>query len=284
MYVCACALLHVHLLVCACAHTCVCLRVHACVLIRVCMFVCVCVCADLIRHYFFRLDEQEGSIIWSRSREGSRSSNPNKVLVLEVHREPSNTVKNLPKFSPGDLHCYSFWVGTSGGVLDLLAYNEDAYNVWLIELERVASRNASRAPSALQAFKGTSVIRSRPSSSGGSLSGSRHTAKVGMSPGGGGAGTYREDRGGSVNTSVFVSDRQNRNGIVNDISHNSNNYTNKEMSPKGKQVAPLSSKHTPTSSPSSSRRSGLSFIGETVRSDRPDNLHITSSLPQGTVI
>ena len=89
---------------------------------------------------------------WSRSRKGiSRTSS--KALVLEVHREPSNTVRNLPKVSPSDLHYFSFWVGTSGGVLDLLAYNEDAYNVWLLELERVAGKNANLSRSTVQGFK-----------------------------------------------------------------------------------------------------------------------------------
>ena len=86
------------------------------VIVPVCVFVCLH--ADLVKHYFFRLNEQEGSIAWSRSRKGiSRTSS--KALVLEIHRKPSNTVQNLPKFSPSDLHYFSFWVGTSGGVHDI---------------------------------------------------------------------------------------------------------------------------------------------------------------------
>ena len=40
------------------------------------------------------------------------------------------------------LHKYVFWVMTSGGVLDLLAYNENDYSSWLREIGQVAVTNA----------------------------------------------------------------------------------------------------------------------------------------------
>ena len=122
--------------------------------------------SEPIKHYYLRLNTQEGLILWSRSREQS-FKNPSKALVLDVHRGPSNTVKSLPSFSPHDLHIYTFWVATSGGVLDLLAYNQDSYEIWITELERLASDNAAKGGPAMVAggFKGNSVHSSRPSSS-----------------------------------------------------------------------------------------------------------------------
>jgi hypothetical protein len=116
---------------------------------------------ESVRHYFFRLNEQDGSICWSRSREGA-FRNPSKALVLQVHKGPSNTVKKIPKFSPNDLHCYTFWVETGGGVLDLFAYNEDSFRLWVMELEGMALRNSSAVGH--DKFKNSSV-HSRPSSS-----------------------------------------------------------------------------------------------------------------------
>ena len=239
----------------------------------------VCLHADLVKHYFFRLNEQEGSIAWSRSREGmSRTSS--KVLVLDVHREPSNTVRSLPKFSPSDLHYLSFWIGTSGGVLDLLAYNEDAYNVWLLELERVAGRNANLSRSTMQGFKGSSV-HSRPVSS---LSSTRQTARVSMTPRRVGAGgVYDNAPPGegheNADTSVFM-----RSQNVNDdlaSGYDVNRFSKKVLS-KNVQVIPLASSST-DSSPPSSRRSELSFVGETFQSGRPTSL-LVDSRTQGTVI
>ena len=68
----------------------------------------------------------------------------------------------MPKFSPNDLHCYAFWVATGGGVLDLFAYNEDSFLVWMAELEAMVLRNSSAADR--EKFKSSSV-HSRPSSS-----------------------------------------------------------------------------------------------------------------------
>lgn len=117
-----------------------------------------------MRHYYFRLNEQEGAIYWSRSRDNSLKK-PSKALVLQVHKGASNAVKDIPKFSPADLHCYTFWVATGGGVLDLFAYNEEAFRAWLSRLELLSARNAGNA-AALHNFKNSSVYGgSRPVSS-----------------------------------------------------------------------------------------------------------------------
>lgn len=118
-------------------------------------------CTEEVKHYYFRLNDQEGSIYWSRSREGA-FKNPRKALVLEVHRGPSNTVKKMPKFSPNDLHCYAFWVTTGGGVLDLFAYNEDSFLAWMAGLEVMVLCNSSSADH--EKFRSSSV-HSRPTSS-----------------------------------------------------------------------------------------------------------------------
>lgn len=96
-----------------------------------------------MKHYYFRLNKQEGLICWSRSREGA-FKNPNKSLVLQVHRGPSNAVKKTASFSANDLHCYAFWVATGSGILDLFAYNEDSFKTWIAELDRMASINDNK--------------------------------------------------------------------------------------------------------------------------------------------
>lgn len=124
---------------------------------------------ECVKHYYFRLIEEEGVICWSRSRETSYKS-PAKALVLQVTKGPSSTVKKIPKFSPDDLHCFTFCVLTGGGALDLFAYNEDAFRTWVNKLEGVAAKNSSLLASlgsgsrSLAQFKNSSV-NSRPSSS-----------------------------------------------------------------------------------------------------------------------
>lgn len=193
--------------------------------------------------------------------------------MLDVHSEPSNTVKNLPNFSPDALHCYSFWIGTSGGVLDLLAYNEDAYKVWLIELERVAKRNGSMSRSAVQAFKGSSV-HSRPASSHGGSA--RHTPRSAVSPEAmGGLGGSTDGSGVTIDTSVFV-----RGGGSNldtiPVGHDlSVPSSDRSLFSKGRQVVPIAS--SSGSCPPSARKSGLSFIGESYRPDGSgDHVHLQS--------
>lgn len=58
--------------------------------------------------------------------------------VLEVHKGPSPTVQHCAMYSPADLHKYVFWVMTDRGVLDLFAYNEDAYITWVKEMDKLA--------------------------------------------------------------------------------------------------------------------------------------------------
>lgn len=216
---------------------------------------------ELVKHYYFRLDEEEGSIGWSRSRDAFFGTF-SKALVLEVHGKPSNTIKNLPKFSPDALHFYSFWVGTSGGVLDLLAYNEDAYKVWLIELDRVAQRNASLSRSAVQAFKGSSV-HSRPASSHG---GAKQTPRSAVSPGDVGIrgldGSPADRSSVTMDTSVFVREREpSGDGLQVESDQSILNSTSRA---KGTQVVPVAT--VVGSSSSNVRKSGLSFIGESYRS------------------
>ena len=79
------------------------------------------------------------------------------------------SVKKNPSYSPGDLHKHVFWVLTGGGVLDLFAYNEDAYKMWLDNVGSVASMNAKRGIENLNVKK-QSKTNSRPSSSHGRYS------------------------------------------------------------------------------------------------------------------
>ncbi len=156
----------------------------------------------MVRHYYFRINEEEGSIYWSRSHEVT-FRNPRRALVLEVHKGASNTVQNLPQFSPTSLHCYCFWVITSGGVLDLLAYNEDTFILWTTELERLASKSKLRGPGvSVQNFKSDSV-HSRPSSSLGMSSLSK--SSIVPFDGGRGVGENEIDtHRSSFDSSIFV--------------------------------------------------------------------------------
>ena len=240
--------------------------------------------ADLVKHFFFKVDESEGSLSWWRSREGSQSNRRpgGKVLVLEVHREPSNSVRNHPRFSAGDLHCYSFWLATSGGVLDLLAYNEESYNLWLLELERVAARNERVGHSALRTFKGSSVHagvgRHTPLPSSG---GTRHSAKVAVAfPSGveglsGGRGVGGEQK--TADMSMFFSDhRMDGYGVDGAVG-------SRKVPSKNVRVAP-SGGPTQASTPHSDLRAGLSFVGESYRSELTAQTKPDLSDLQATVI
>lgn len=83
--------------------------------------------------------------------------------MLEVHKGPSQSVKKNPSYSPGDLHKHIFWVLTGGGVLDLFAYNEDAYAMWLENISSLAGKNAQRGIENLP-LKKQSKTNTRPSS------------------------------------------------------------------------------------------------------------------------
>ena len=118
---------------------------------------------DPIKHYYFWLKHSEGSICWSRLRENA-NRNSQRAVVLEVHEGPSQAVKKNPSYSPGDLHKHVFWVLTGGGVLDLFAYNEDAYGMWLNNISNVANSNVKRGIENLN-LKNQSRTQSRPASS-----------------------------------------------------------------------------------------------------------------------
>ena len=91
--------------------------------------------ADPVQHFYFSLSPETGTISWSRepSRSGAKEGR-----VLEVHEGPSPSVQHSPAYSPADLHKHVFWVLTDRGVLNLFAYNEDAYVTWVRELDRLA--------------------------------------------------------------------------------------------------------------------------------------------------
>lgn len=95
--------------------------------------------------------------------------NSQRATVLEVHEGASQSVKKNPSYSPGDLHKYVFWVLTGGGVLDLFAYNEDAYGMWLVNITSLAASNAKKGLENLP-LKKQSRTTSRPSSTHGRYS------------------------------------------------------------------------------------------------------------------
>ena len=117
---------------------------------------------DPIKHFYFWLKHGEGSICWSRLRENANRSS-HRAIVLEVHRGPSQWVRKNPSYSPGDLHKHIFWVLTGGGVLDLFAYNEDAYEMWLQNISSLANKNVQRGIENLP-LKKQSKTNTRPSS------------------------------------------------------------------------------------------------------------------------
>ena len=90
---------------------------------------------DPVQHFYFSLCPKTGTLSWSReaSRSGAKEGR-----ILEVHEGPSPTVQHSPAYSPADLHKHVFWVMTDRGVLDLFAYNEDAYVTWVREMDKLA--------------------------------------------------------------------------------------------------------------------------------------------------
>ena len=90
---------------------------------------------DPVQHFYFSLCPKIGTLSWSReaSRSGAKEGR-----ILEVHEGPSPTVQHSPAYSPADLHKHVFWVMTDRGVLDLFAYNEDAYVTWVREMDKLA--------------------------------------------------------------------------------------------------------------------------------------------------
>lgn len=58
--------------------------------------------------------------------------------MYEVHTGPSKSLRQNPEYSPDELHQHVFWVRTDCGVLDLLAYNEEAHQVWISAIGKIA--------------------------------------------------------------------------------------------------------------------------------------------------
>ena len=62
--------------------------------------------------------------------------------MYRVYSSPSLAVTARPDFSPHELHRYAFWLTTDKGVLDLLAYTEEAYKHWIKEFQVLAQQNS----------------------------------------------------------------------------------------------------------------------------------------------
>ena len=219
-----------------------------------------------MRHYYFRLNQEEGSILWSRSHESS-FKNPKKALVHEVHEGPSNTVKNISKFSPDSLHRYTFWVQTAGGVLDMFAYNEDAFRAWLIKLEHVAQRNANLADTAaIQTFKSSSVYE-RPPSSLSSYSASK-TSVVPVDNG-------EESSDHKMDTSIFTRLNYNESVI---LSTDTNDCSDRKLTVKSPTSKRTQIIHVANSSGlSEGKLSMVNFVGESYRSHDLSSDHTLSN-------
>ena len=97
--------------------------------------------SDPVQHFYFWLKPSNGTLCWSRYRENA-SHTRNEANILEIHEGASNGVKQNPSYSPQDLHKYVFWVMTGSGVLDLFAYNQDAYSRWVNDIRDIAEKNA----------------------------------------------------------------------------------------------------------------------------------------------
>ena len=88
-----------------------------------------------MQHFFFWLTGQSSQLHWSRETTRRRSHT---ATVYEVHSGPSSGLRQNSAYSPDELHQHVFWVSTDIGVLDLLAYNETAYNMWVSGLGKIA--------------------------------------------------------------------------------------------------------------------------------------------------
>ena len=55
-----------------------------------------------------------------------------------MHPGASEVVRTRLDYSPVDIHKYSFWLATTSGVLDLIAYSEDSYVTWLTQINKIA--------------------------------------------------------------------------------------------------------------------------------------------------
>ena len=114
------------------------------------------VTSDPVQHFYFWLKPKTNSICWAREHHRKFAK---EAKVLEIHEGPSNTVKLSPIYSPSDLHRYVFWVATAVGVLDLFAYNQEAYLNWIKAINKLAQRNTEDESNLKE-----SLSRSRPAS------------------------------------------------------------------------------------------------------------------------
>lgn len=90
---------------------------------------------DPLQHFFFWLTEEGSLLHWSRERDRRK---PQEASVYEVHTGPSKLLQQNSAYSPDELHQHVFWVMTDRGVLDLLAYNGSAYQMWVSGLRNIA--------------------------------------------------------------------------------------------------------------------------------------------------
>lgn len=99
------------------------------------------VLTDPPRHYYFWVKPSKATLCWSRS---DSRRNKKEAHVYAVYTTASHVVAARPDFSPQELHRYAFWVTTDIGVLDLLAYTEQAYRDWVKELQNLAQQNSMK--------------------------------------------------------------------------------------------------------------------------------------------
>lgn len=89
-------------------------------------------------HYYFWVNTKKGTLCWSRS---NNRRNKREAHVFAVSTTTSHLVSARPDYSPHDLHRFTFWLTTEKGVLNLLAYTEQAYHHWVKELQTLAKQN-----------------------------------------------------------------------------------------------------------------------------------------------
>lgn len=84
------------------------------------------------------MNHNSGTLCWSRK---NNRRNKKEARVFNVQSTPSELVASRPDFSPTELHKHAFWVITELGVVNMLAYSEQAYVHWIKELERLAAKH-----------------------------------------------------------------------------------------------------------------------------------------------
>ena len=98
---------------------------------------------DPLQNFFFWIMKKSSCLYWSRERDRHR---PQGAIVYEVHTGPSESLRQNPEYSPDELHQYVFWVGTDCGVLDLLAYNKEAYQAWISAIGEIVQGKPDGVP------------------------------------------------------------------------------------------------------------------------------------------